>query len=46
MASPQSIAGWIDISPTALRKLRAELERHDKSVLDEMLASSGRAAVR
>ncbi|WP_437986656.1 DUF6361 family protein [Sorangium sp. So ce117] len=36
MASPQSIAGWIDISPAALRKLRAELELHDKSVLDEM----------
>ncbi|WP_437899246.1 DUF6361 family protein [Sorangium sp. So ce124] len=36
MASPQSIAGWIDISPAALRKLRAELELRDKSVLDEM----------
>lgn len=36
MASPGSIAGWIDISPAALRKLRAELELKDKSVLDEM----------
>jgi hypothetical protein len=32
----ESIAGWMDISPAALRKLRAGLELQDKSVLDEM----------
>jgi|GEM_PF-454484 len=36
MASPGSSAGWIDISPAALRKLRAELELREASVLDEM----------
>ena len=36
MAALTSTVGWIDISPAALRTMRAELEGQEKGVLDEM----------
>jgi hypothetical protein len=36
MARFASIAGWMEISPAALRTLRAELEKRKDRVLDEM----------
>ncbi|WP_441286876.1 DUF6361 family protein [Sorangium sp. KYC3313] len=36
MAALTSTVGWIDLSPAALRTMRAELEGQEKGVLDEM----------
>jgi hypothetical protein len=36
LAALTSTVGWIDISPAALRTMRAELEGQEKGVLDEM----------
>ena len=36
MVVSEGSVGWMDVSPAALRKLRAELEMHERDMLDEM----------